>query len=503
MSNANAKRNLPQHALRRLKTEINFWLDNNLIDAETAARLRALYAEAPGAPSTAASADGRDAFSRFLVFATATLGALALGIALYFILSLTWENLGKSCKIGVLLGSLAVVYLGGFAARAFKRPNFSAALFFLGAFVFGLSVWQFAEIFQFEIALPTGYWLWGALAFGVAFFGDRAPTHYLAAALLVIWTIAEFSFARPTAFSPALLSATLPNAAYSLPIFAALGYRWGVRRNASGVQLLYALLGVFWSTLQYSVWVESRDAATPFFFTFYLFFLAGLVYFASLTLVANHFVASKLRLLSVATLYVCLLISSRFWFYEHSLLASFSYSERLATLVFFAVCGTVALATFFLAWRKRPALFANGPNRRALFVSPVGVAILTVLPFLYGFFGADGRSCPACLDAFAAHRETFGLVAAAWTNVLVLAVAGVAFLVGAFRSAGLYWFGVFYFLIWLTIRYFAFDLDDATVAACFFCAISFALFGAAFFLAKLRARLDAATEAREVDETSK
>lgn len=493
MSNANDKRSLPRHALRWLQTEIDFWLDSAFVDAETAARLRALYVERPDAtPTSAPRPDRREYFGRVLVFATATLGALALGIALYFILSQTWAHLGKSFKIGVLVGSLALANLGGFAARLGKRPNFSAALFFLGAFVFGLSVWQFAEIFRFEIEFPTAYWLWGALAFGVAFFGDRAATHYLAAVLLVVWTIAAVSLDRPTGFSPAQLFPALPNAALSLPIFAALGYRWGVRRDASGVQLLYALLGVFWAALQYLAWTKANDySGEGIFASFYLFFLAAFVYFAGSTLVADRFVASKLRLLSAAPFFVFLLVYSRYEFYEDR--ADLNSYDGLIHFVFFAVAGAIALATFFAARRKRPELFAKGPARRALLVSPVGVATLMLPPFLLALFGplAPLSNYP---DPSANLREAIAIISAAWTNLLVLAVAGVAFLVGAFRSASLYWFGVLYFLIWLTLRYFAFDLDDATLAACFFGAISVALFSAAFFLARLRARLDADPE---------
>ena len=493
MSNANEKRSLPRHALRWLQTEIDFWLDSRFVDAETAARLRALYVESPDATPTSARSDRRDAFGRFLVFATATLGALALGIALYFILSQTWAHLGKSFKIAILVGSLAFANLGGFAARLGKRPNFSAALFFLGAFVFGLGVWQFAEIFRFEIEFPTAYWLWGALAFGVAFFGDRAATHYLAVPLLVVWTIAAISFDRPTAFSPAFFFPELPNAAFSLPIFAALGYRWGVRRNASGVQLLYALLGVFWAAFQYCVWLQpSNDVG--FFNLFYLFFLTAFVYFVGSTLVADRFVASKLRFLSAAPFFVFLLIYSRYEFYDERANWPANYSIP-ANVVFFALCGAVALATFFVARRKRPELFAKGPARRALLVSPVGIATLMLLPFFLGPLAPPAPQLSTYWN-FPSEplREAVAIISAAWTNVLVLAVAGVAFLVGAFRSAALYWFGVLYFLIWLTLRYFAFDLDDATLAACFFGAISVALFSAAFFLARLRARLDADPE---------
>ena len=496
MSDATPKRSLPRHAFRWLQTEIDYWLANNYFDAETAARLRALYIERPDATptsvgSSAVRPDRRDAFGRVLVFATATLGALALGIALYFILSQTWAHLGKSFKIGVLVGSLALANLGGFAARLGKRPNFSAALFFLGAFVFGLSVWQFAEIFRFEIEFPTAYWLWGALAFGVAFFGDRAATHYLAVPLLVVWTIAAISLDRPTPFSPASFFPELPNAALSLPIFAALGYRWGVRRNASGVQLLYALLGVFWASLQYCVWLRS-SAFVGFFNLFYLFFLAAFVYFAGLKLVADRFVASKLRFLSAAPFFIFLLIYSRYEFYDERANWPAVYSIP-ANVGFFALCGAVALATFFAARRKRPELFAKGPARRALLVSPVGIATLMLLPFFLGPLAPPAPQLSTYWN-FPSEplREAVAIISAAWTNVLVLAVASVASLVGAFRNAALYWFGVFYFLIWLTLRYFAFDLDDATLAACFFGAISVALFSAAFFLARLRARLDAA-----------
>ena len=493
MSNANEKRSLPRHALRWLQTEIDFWFENSFVDAETAPRLRALYVERPDATPSAARPDRREYFGRVLVFATATLGALALGIALYFVLSQTWAHLDKSFKIGVLIGSLALANLGGFAARLGKRPNFSAALFFLGAFVFGLSVWQFAEIFRFEIEFPTAYWLWGLAAFGVAFFGDRAATHYLAAGLLVVWTIAAISLGRPTAFSPAFFFPELPNAAFSLPIFAALGYRWGVRRNASGVQLLYALLGVFWATLQYCVWLQPSDDV-GFFNLFYLFFLTAFVYFVGSTLVADRFVASKLRFLSAAPFFVFLLIYTRYEFYDER--ANWPGGWSLApNLGFFALCGAVALATFFAARRKRPELFAKGPARRALLVSPVGIATLMLLPFFLGPFTPPAPQLSTYWN-FPSEplQEAVAIIAAIWTNVLVLAVACVAFLVGAFRSARLYWFGVLYFLIWLMLRYFAFALDYATLAACFFGAISVALFSAAFFLARLRARLDADPE---------
>ncbi|MBQ6826587.1 MAG: hypothetical protein IJO46_01115, partial [Thermoguttaceae bacterium] len=255
----------------------------------------------------------------------------------------------------------------------------------------------------------------------------------------------------------------------------------------------YALLGVFWASLQYLAWTKANDCSGEgIFASFYLFFLAAFVYFAGSTLVADRFVASKLRLLSAAPFFVLLLVYTRYEFYEDR--ADLSAFDGLIHLVFFAGAGAVALATFFVARRKRPELFAKGPARRALLVSPVGVATRMLLPFLLALFGPLDPNYPDYCDPSASLREAIAIISAAWTNLLVLAVAGVAFLVGAFRSARLYWFGVLYFLIWLTLRYFAFDLDDATLAACFFGAISIALFSAAFFLARLRARLDAAPE---------
>jgi len=490
MSNANEKRSLPRHALRWLQTEIDFWLANNHIDAETASRLRALYAESPDA-STSEKAPSPDFprsaprdFGRILVFATATLGALALGIALYFVFAQIWTDLANSAKIAILLGSLALSYVGAFAARTFKRPNFSAALFFLGAFVFGLSVWQFAEIFRFEIKFPTAYWLWGLAAFGVAFFGDRAATHYLAVGILAVWTVGEIALDEPTAFSPTRFCDFLPGGAYSLPIFAALGYRWGVRRGASGVSLLYALLGVFWASLQPAVWLDGArfpDFAYP----FYFIFLGGFVYFVGAKIVRDPFVAAKLRFLGGATVFVLLSIATRRALYEHDFSdydgcrasSLFATPEFWGSLVFFAVFGAVALTAFLGALRRRRDLFATRSDRRAVLVSPTGIALLLIPTFLLALFGPTPEDADVSLLA---------TLAAVWANVVAVGAAVVCFLVGAFRSARLYWFGVSYFLIWLTFRYFSFDIDDAGTAALFFGIVAISLFGAALFLARLR-----------------
>lgn len=490
MSNANERRSLPRHALRWLQTEIDFWLAGNHIDAETASRLRALYAESPDIPRS----ESRD-FGRILVFATATLGALALGIALYFVFAQIWADLANSAKIAILLGSLALSYVGAFAARTFKRPNFSAALFFLGAFVFGLSVWQFAEIFRFEIKFPTAYWLWGLAAFGVAFFGDRAATHYLAVGILAVWTVGEIALDEPTAFSPTRFCDFLPGGAYSLPIFAALGYRWGVRRNASGVSLLYALLAVFWASLQPTVWLDG--ARFPdFIYPFYFVFLGGFVYFVGAKIVRDPFVATKLRFLGGATVFVLLSIATRRALYVYKLsdyndcpdCILVETPEFWGSPVFFAVFGALALIAGLGALRKRRDLFATRSDRRAVLVSPTGIALLLIPTFLLALFG------PTPEDADVSVLAT---LAAVWTNVVAVGAAVVCFLVGAFRSARLYWFGVSYFLIWLTFRYFSFDIDDAGAAALFFGIVAISLFGAALFLARLRKKLDAANESTD------
>lgn len=505
MSNANEKRSLPRHALRWLQTEIDFWLANNHIDAETASRLRALYAESPDA-STSEKAPSPDFprsaprdFGQILVFATATLGALALGIALYFVFAQIWTDLANSAKIAILLGSLALSYVGAFAARTFKRPNFSAALFFLGAFVFGLSVWQFAEVFRFEIKFPTAYWLWGLAAFGVAFFGDRAATHYLAVGILAVWTVGEIALDEPTAFSPTRFCDFLPGGAYSLPIFAALGWRWGVRRGASGVSLLYALLGVFWASLQPPVWLDG-SRFPDFIYPFYFIFLGGFVYFVGAKIVRDPFVAAKLRFLGGATVFVLLSIATRRALYEHDFSdydgcrasSLFATPEFWGSLVFFAVFGAVALTAFLGALRRRRDLFATRSDRRAVLVSPTGIALLLIPTFLLALFGPTPEDADVSLLA---------TLAAVWANVVAVGAAVVCFLVGAFRSARLYWFGVSYFLIWLTFRYFSFDIDDAGTAALFFGIVAISLFGAALFLSRLRKKLDAANESTDSSDS--
>jgi Predicted membrane protein (DUF2157) len=176
---ADGVRGMSKHA-RWLATEIERWVGGNLITAEQAARLRALYsvAEAPVA------------WGLIVFFG---IGAVIIGLGVILMFAYNWDAIPKAGKLALVLGATAGAHAFGLALRV--KPDWRAwlgeGLALLGTMLFGAGIWLIAQIYHIDEHYPNGFLYWGLGALAMAWALPSAGQAIIAAVSLTIWTCSE------------------------------------------------------------------------------------------------------------------------------------------------------------------------------------------------------------------------------------------------------------------------------------------------------------------------
>jgi uncharacterized membrane protein len=198
-----------------LDSQLTRWQSAGLLDAETAARIRAhesknaaqSSADAPlsihhenGRPSSLAFGDeGRrepqsaPASLKWLVVTGLTLGAILLACGVVLFVSAHWDQLSPGGRFFLVLGTLAVFHIAGGLARS-NFQGLSTALHAVGTISTGAAIALVGQIFNIEEHWPAAVLLWAMAAFaGWALLRDQAQ-QTLALLLLPAWIFSELSF---------------------------------------------------------------------------------------------------------------------------------------------------------------------------------------------------------------------------------------------------------------------------------------------------------------------
>ncbi len=107
-------------------------------------------------------AHGKEHSSARFIMAVATIGAVLLGIGATLFIASQWDELANPLKVLLLLGVTASAYGAGYWLHQ-KRYNFPMvgnALIFLGALLFGATVFLTNQMYQVNIGLPGIFFLW-------------------------------------------------------------------------------------------------------------------------------------------------------------------------------------------------------------------------------------------------------------------------------------------------------------------------------------------------------
>lgn len=162
-------------AIERL---VDKWLEEGIIDQSLAEKMRVDIAE-----------DIKERTSNKLIIVLSTLGALLLGIGAFLFMASNWMVLSSLAKVFLLIGSTGASYYAGYVLKYEKEsfPRVGSALLFLGALLFGASIFLIAQIYNVNANshLLVLVWLFGIMPLIYVF--SNSAIAGLAATLFYLW----------------------------------------------------------------------------------------------------------------------------------------------------------------------------------------------------------------------------------------------------------------------------------------------------------------------------
>ncbi len=167
-----------------IETLLARWQSAGVLDAETAARIRAHEAQASA---------GAPAGLRWQGVTALILGAILLACGVVLFVSAHWDELGLGARYALVIAMVAVFHVAGGLAR----PNYralSSALHAVGTVATGAAIALVGQIFNIQEHWPAAVLLWALAAlFGWALLHDQAQ-QTLALLLVPAWIFCELGF---------------------------------------------------------------------------------------------------------------------------------------------------------------------------------------------------------------------------------------------------------------------------------------------------------------------
>ena len=160
------------------------WQSAGVLDAETAARIRAHEAQASTDAPTGLKWQGITAL---------ILGAILLACGVILFISAHWDQLGPAARFALVCAMVAVFHIAG----GFARPRFlglSTALHAVGTVAAGAAIALVGQIFNIQEHWPAAVLLWALAALaGWALLRDQAQ-QTIALLLVPAWIVCELDF---------------------------------------------------------------------------------------------------------------------------------------------------------------------------------------------------------------------------------------------------------------------------------------------------------------------
>ncbi|MDR3798672.1 MAG: DUF2157 domain-containing protein [Terracidiphilus sp.] len=173
-----------------IESQLTRWQSAGVLDADTAARIRALESKSAGqspVPSTS------PAGLKWLVVTGLILGAILLACGVVLFVSSHWDQLGPGERYLLVIAMVAVFHIAGGLTRA-SFEGFSTALHAVGTISTGAAIALVGQIFNIQEHWPAAVLLWAVAAFaGWALLRDQAQ-QTLALLLLPAWIFSELAF---------------------------------------------------------------------------------------------------------------------------------------------------------------------------------------------------------------------------------------------------------------------------------------------------------------------
>ncbi|RJQ32685.1 MAG: DUF2157 domain-containing protein [Actinobacteria bacterium] len=136
-------------ASKKLEKQTQFWVEKGIINQKQAADILSNpFETSPQIPG-----------NTFKLFAI--IGSVLVGLGILIILAANWDSIGRFVKLGLSFFSLIAFYSAGYFLKFRKdMPKLGNALFFIGAVLFGGTIFLIGQIYNIQSNLSTGYLIW-------------------------------------------------------------------------------------------------------------------------------------------------------------------------------------------------------------------------------------------------------------------------------------------------------------------------------------------------------
>jgi uncharacterized membrane protein len=185
--------------MNEIESQLTRWQSAGVLDAETAARIRAYEIERPAKPTvdsaapSAVAATASPAGLKWLVVTGLTLGAILLACGVVLFVSTHWDQLGPGERYLLVIAMVAVFHIAGGLTRS-SFEGFSTVLHAVGTISTGAAIALVGQIFNIQEHWPAAVLLWALAAVaGWALLRDQAQ-QTLALLLFPAWILCELGF---------------------------------------------------------------------------------------------------------------------------------------------------------------------------------------------------------------------------------------------------------------------------------------------------------------------
>ncbi|MDO5581048.1 MAG: GDYXXLXY domain-containing protein [Planctomycetia bacterium] len=445
-----AKRSIKKKQYSWFASELSWLTQNGLLSSEIKDRILDQYS---------VPADHPIDRGRLWLITFSTLGVLMFGFAVFLLICHNWNYLSPGIRTLIASGSLALFFGLGILFKCGKKGILSELSFFFTGILFGVNIWQIAQIYHFDIDFSMGFWLWGGGCLLLAV-GRKLPIlYYLAAAVLAIWippAITDQSTLKTHLYE---YCPFLTGGAYSLPILAAFGYYCGRKNGWTSVCILNFLLFSWWTIFQ--VHGIHPENLIP----FYFIFLGGLNLMA-VRYIWPGAVARLARIWGALLLFFFIPFLTFAKFFEHQ----YHKETALFSIIVEGVVFLLLAAFWFVRLIKKNRVQESGNLEQEIFSRflPGGFALLFVPLLLILVLRPELNSFTLC----AVLSSIIMICAALWGILAIFRTPlsdkkrksdseltpgsrGVKKRQKDFLWTGpvLYWFGILYFILWSIFRY--------------------------------------------------
>jgi uncharacterized membrane protein len=160
------------------KNQIEQWLKEGTITKEQAQKMLADTSQYK-----------KEQSSNKLIIALSTIGAILLGIGVILFIASNWQQMPNIVKVLILLGSTAGSYYGGYVLKYQRKTlvKVGASLIFLGALLFGATIFLIAQMYHINANSHTLILIWLIGIIPLVYALKTEPIARLASLLFFIW----------------------------------------------------------------------------------------------------------------------------------------------------------------------------------------------------------------------------------------------------------------------------------------------------------------------------